>query len=138
MNQELLNTIMTAVVIPLLIAISGYLIAYLRKKSAEITNSIDDQLIRYYVNEANEAVLQAVDTMFQTYVYSLKEKGEFTKEAQVEAFNKAKNLALELLSSEAKEILMQVYGDFDLWLSTKIEQLVKKDKENKRLPTNNA
>lgn len=138
MNQEFLNTIMTAVVIPLLIAVSGYLIAYLRKKSAEITNSIDDQLIRYYVNEANEAVLQAVDTMFQTYVYSLKEKGEFTKEAQAEAFNKAKNLALELLSSEAKEILVQVYGDFDLWLSTKIEQLVKKDKENKRLPTNNA
>lgn len=133
MNQELLNTIMTAVVIPLLIAVSGYLIAYLRKKSTEITNNIDDQLIRHYVNEANEAVLQAVDTMFQTFVYDLKQKGEFTQEAQLEAFNKAKDMALELLSVEAKEILISIHGDFDLWLKTKIEQLVKQDKEKQRL-----
>lgn len=31
-DSELMNTIMTVVVIPLLVAISGYFIAYLRKK----------------------------------------------------------------------------------------------------------
>lgn len=133
MNSELMNTIMTAVVLPILVAISGYLIAYLRKKAAEVATNIEDQTIRYYIEEANEVVLQAVDTLFQTYVNDLKAKGQFTKEAQLEAFNRAKDITLQLLSNEAKEILVEIYGDFDLWIKTKIEQLVKQDKDLKQL-----
>lgn len=133
MDAELLNTIMTAVVLPLLIALSGYLVAYLRKKAAEATANIENQTIRFYIEEANEIVLQAVETLFQTYVDDLKKKGQFTKEAQLEAFNRAKDITLQLLTAEAREILIEIYGDLDLWIKTKIEQAVKQDKDLKRL-----
>jgi len=134
MNSEFINTIMTAVVLPLLVAVSGYLITYMRKKAAEITNNIENQTIRYYIQEANDIVLQAVETTFQTFVEDLKAKGEFTKEAQLEAFNKAKDIALSLLTAEAREIIIEMYGDLDLWLKSKIEQLVKQNKDKNRLP----
>lgn len=128
-DSELMNTIMTVVVIPLLVAISGYFIAYLRKKAAEVAANIEDLTIRYYIQEANEIVLQAVETLFQTYVDDLKKKGQFTKEAQLEAFNMAKDITLKLLSAEAKAVLIELYGDIDLWIKTKIEQTVKQDKD---------
>ena len=133
MDTELLNTIMTAVVLPLLVALSGYLVAYLRKKAAEATANIENQTIRFYIEEANEIVLQAVEMLFQTYVDDLKKKGQFTKEAQLEAFNRAKDITLQLLTAEAREILIEIYGDLDLWIKTKIEQAVKQDKDLKRL-----
>ena len=133
MDAELLNTIMTAVVLPLLIALSGCLVAYLRKKAAEATANIENQTIRFYIEEANEIVLQAVEMLFQTYVDDLKKKGQFTKEAQLEAFNRAKDITLQLLTAEAREILIEIYGDLDLWIKTKIEQAVKQDKDLKRL-----
>jgi len=133
MDAELLNTIMTAVVLPLLIALSGYLVAYLRKKAAEAAANIENQTIRFYIEEANEIVLQAVEMLFQTYVDDLKKKGQFTKEAQLEAFNRAKDITLQLLTAEAREILIEIYGDLDLWIKTKIEQAVKQDKDLKRL-----
>lgn len=129
MNNELFNTIMIAVAIPLLVA----LIAYLRKKAAEVTANIENQTIRFYIEEANEIVFQAVETLFQTYVDDLKKKGQFTKEAQQEAFNRAKDITLQLLSAEAKEILIEIYGDLDLWIKTKIEQAVKQNKDFRQL-----
>ncbi len=133
MNNELINTIMTAVVLPLLVAVSGYLIAYLRKKAAEVTANIENQTVRFYIEEANEIVFQAVETLFQTYVDDLKKKGQFTREAQLEAFNRAKDITLQLLSAEAREILIEIYGDLDLWIKTKIEQAVKQNKDLKQL-----
>lgn len=133
MNNELFNTIMTAVALPLLVAVLGYLIAYLRKKAAEVTANIENQTIRFYIEEANEIVFQAVETLFQTYVDDLKKKGQFTKEAQQEAFNRAKDITLQLLSAEAREILIEIYGDLDLWIKTKIEQAVKQNKDFRQL-----
>jgi len=133
MNNELINTIMTAVVLPLLVAVSGYLIAYLRKKAAEVTANIENQTVRFYIEEANEIVFQAVETLFQTYVDDLKKKGQFTREAQLEAFNRAKDITLQLLSAEAREILIEIYGDLDLWIKTKIEQAVKQNKDFRQL-----
>ena len=133
MSPELLNTIMTAVVLPLLVAVSGYVIAYLRKKAREVSGNIEDKTIRTYVQEANDIVIQAVDTLFQTYVNELKSKGQFDKQAQLEAFNRAKDISLALMSTEAKEVLIQLYGDLDLWIKTKIEQAVKRDKDLERL-----
>ena len=133
MNNELFNTIMTAVALPLLVAVSGYLIAYLRKKAAEVTANIENQTIRFYIEEGNEIVFQAVETLFQTYVDDLKKKGQFTKEAQQEAFNRAKDITLQLLSAEAREILIEIYGDLDLWIKTKIEQAVKQNKDFRQL-----
>lgn len=64
----------------------------------------------------------------QTFVDSLKAEGKFTKEKQLEAFQKAKDKALEILGDTVVKALNEVYGDFDAWIETKIEQACRADK----------
>ena len=108
MDQETLNTLMSMVILPLLLALSGFAVAWLRKKTQEITANINDATVRKYVDLASDAVTKAVQTTFQTYVDALKAQGKFDKEAQLTALQKAK--------------------DTDKWLASTIETLVREDK----------
>lgn len=128
MSQETLNMIMTMVVLPLLTAVSGFVVAYLQKKTKALAQKIQNEKVQYYVYEAADAILAAVEMVSQTYVSELKEKGEFDKAAQKEAFYKAKTAAMKMLSDEAVQILSAAYGDFDAWVESKIEQLVAQTK----------
>jgi hypothetical protein len=80
------------------------------------------------MNMACEAVVQAVTCTAQTFVDTLKAEGAFTKEKQLEAFNIAKNKVLEILGDTAVEALGEIYGDFDVWIYTKIEQVCREIK----------
>ena len=64
----------------------------------------------------------------QTYVDALKNTGEFTKEAQVIAKEKAIDIATKLITEDGKKAVEEIYGDFSIWLSTTIESNVKKNK----------
>lgn len=64
----------------------------------------------------------------QTYVNSLKEKGEFGIEAQKEAFQKTLDAVLAILTEDAKEYLKVVYGDLNKYLTTQIEAMVNVNK----------
>lgn len=129
MDQEMLNTLMTMVVLPLLLALSGFTVAWLRKKTQEITANIDDATVRKYVELASDAVTKAVQTTFQTYVDTLKAHGKFDKNAQIAALQKAKDSATALITDEAKAVITEAYGDFDKWLASAIETLVREDKK---------
>ena len=50
MDQETLNTLMSMVILPLLLALSGFAVAWLRKKTQEITANINDATVRKYVD----------------------------------------------------------------------------------------
>jgi hypothetical protein len=105
-----------------------YLVKYLKAKAEQTTTRINNELVRTYLQEATDAVLQAVTYTAQTYVDTLKKQGKFDKEAQQKAFNTAKDIALKLLTDEAKQMIEDLYGDLMLWLETKIEQTVKEQK----------
>lgn len=128
MDQETLNTLMSMVILPLLLALSGFAVAWLRKKTQEITANIKDSTVRKYVDLASDAVTKAVQTTFQTYVDTLKAQGKFDKEAQLTALQKAKDTATALITDEAKRVIAEAYGDFDKWLASTIETLVREDK----------
>ena len=128
MDQETLNTLMSMVILPLLLALSGFAVAWLRKKTQEITANINDATVRKYVDLASDAVTKAVQTTFQTYVDALKAQGKFDKEAQLTALQKAKDTATALITDEAKRVIAEAYGDFDKWLASTIETLVREDK----------
>lgn len=129
MDHGTLNTLMTVVVLPLLIAVSSFAVAWLRKKTQEITENIGDATVRKYVDLASEVVEKAVQTTFQTYVDTLKAQGKFDKEAQLVALQKAKDTATALITDEAKKAIAEAYGDFDKWLEATIETLVREDKK---------
>lgn len=107
----------------LLITAGGaYLIALLRKKTAQLQQEVDNKTANKYIGIASEAVSQAVAFVAQTYVDALKDENAFTKERQLEAFTMAKDKVLQILGDTAIDALNEIYGDLDLWLTTKIEQ----------------
>lgn len=122
MNEILLNIIsvvVTAVVIPL--------ISLLGSKLYKLINSkIKNEKGAKCLTEASEIVLNAVRSVFQTYVESLKKSGSFDKDAQIEALNLAKNIALSQLSAETKTYISSNFGDLNEWLITSIEAGINK------------
>ena len=126
-TEQLITAIIAAVLLPMLAYGIKYGVAYLQSKA----DAIEDEIFRNIVKEAIGCVEQAVLYVMQTYVDSLKAAGKFDKEAQAEALLKAKEAASELISGEAQSIIEEAYGDFDTWLSTRIEQTVRATKLKK-------
>lgn len=93
-----------------------------QRERQQLQQQIDDEALSKYMDMAADAVAQAVTYTAQTFTDALKAEGKFTKERQIEAFNKAKDKTLEILGETAVEALGEIYGDFDAWLETKIEQ----------------
>lgn len=122
--NDILTQIATACVpvLCLLITAGGtYIVTLLRKKTAQVQQELDNQTASKYMNMACDAVVQAVAYTAQTYVDTLKSEGAFTKEKQLEAFNTTKTKALQILGETGEKALREIYGDFDAWLDTKIE-----------------
>ena len=133
MNENIMQILTVCVpVLCLLITAGGtYVVALLRRETAKIEKQLDNETAAKYIQMATDAVAQAVAYTSQTYVDALKKQGAFTKEAQLEAFRKSRDKVMEILGDAAVGALMQIYGDFDVWLNTKIEQVCR---ETKLLP----
>jgi hypothetical protein len=125
--QELQNVLIT-IAIALLPVVSAYLIALLKKKTADLEQKIMNDDLKGYVEIASDAVSTAVAAVTQTYVDGLKGTEGWTKEAQREAFDKAKSKALAIMGGSARSALEILYGDVNAWLEAKIEQAVKRTK----------
>ena len=120
MNDVLLNilsVVVTAVILPLISYAGTRLISYLNSK-------IKDEKAKEFLSQATTVVTNAVRAVFQTYVESLKKSGNFGAEAQLEALNKAKDIALSQLSEEVKDYIAKNYGDINNWLTTQIEATI--------------
>ena len=126
--METWNQVFTAIIMPLLTALTGFAIVWLNKKRAELSAKIKDETTWKYVDLAGNAVLNAVKYTAQTYVDSLKKAGTFDAAAQREAFEKAKILAESVITQSAKEIITEAYGDFNAWIDTQIEAIVRETK----------
>lgn len=125
--QQIANACMP--ILCLLITAGGaYLVALIRRETGKIQQELDNEIASKYMEMAADAVTQAVTYTAQTFVDALKAEGAFTKEKQLEAFNKAKDKTLEILGDTAIAALGEIYGDFDAWLDTKIEQVCREIK----------
>ena len=115
--MNILSVVVTAIILPLISMIGGKLINWL---STKIKNEKAGNLI----GTTTEIVINAVKSVFQTYVDSLKKEGEFGKESQLVALNKAKEVAISQMTEEVKEFIRENYGDLDAWLNTQIEATI--------------
>lgn len=121
-------TLIQAVIIPAIPILVTFLVKLLKAKAEQATIKINNELVQQYLQEAVDSVLQAVTFTSQTYVDNLKKQGKFDAEAQKIAFTTAKEVALQLLTEDAKNLITDLYGDLTVWLDTKIEQTVKEQK----------
>lgn len=134
--NELVEVLVRVALIPAIAALGKFLYSIITKYVEEKTKNIKDEKTRNYVRDAVKAVLTAVDSTFQTYVDSLKKSGNFTsEEAHKEAFDRAKNIALTMLTQEMREAIRITYGDLDVWLNNVIEQLVGANKKDNKEDT---
>lgn len=130
MNSELITSLIRDLLYVVLLGtipiISRYIISFLDAKREEITSRSDEVIFEKTVSNALKIIEDVVNTVSQTYVDELKEKGEFTKEAQKEAFNKALTLSKELIDEESQELLVNTFTDLDAWIGVAIESYIKK------------
>ena len=120
MNEIIINIIsvvVTSIVLPLISIAGAKLIQFINSK---IKNNKAADLL----TTATTIVINAVRSVFQTYVEALKKEGSFNKDAQIIALNKAKDIALTQMTDEVKEYLVTTYGSHDSWLDTNIEATV--------------
>ena len=99
MNEILLNilsAVVTTVLLPLLTWAGAKLIQLIGTK-------VKNEKAAALLSTATNIVLNAVRSVFQTYVESLKTSGTFDAAAQVTALTKAKDIATAQISSEVKE-----------------------------------
>lgn len=120
MNEIILNIIsvvVTAVILPLISYAGARLIAWLNAK-------IKDENAKLQLTVATDIVMNAVRSVFQTYVETLKKNGTFDKESQKVALIKAKDDALAQMSDEIKYYITKNYGDLETWITTQIESTI--------------
>lgn len=121
MNEVLINIIsvlVTAVILPLISFAGTKLISWLNTK-------VKDENAKMQLTVATNIVTNAVLTVFQTYVDSLKTSGTFDSQAQVVALTKAKDIALSQMTKDVQDYIAKNYGDIDTWLTTQIEATIK-------------
>ena len=120
MNEIIINIIsvvVTSIVLPLISIAGAKLIQFINSK---IKNNKAADLL----TTATTIVINAVRSVFQTYVEALKKEGSFNKDAQIIALNKAKDIALTQMTDEVKNYLVTTYGSLDFWLDTNIEATI--------------
>ena len=87
MNELLVNlivTLVTAVILPILTAVGVYVVSLIK-------NKIKDTKLGNALAEAENLIFESVRSTYQTYVAALKEKDEFTPEKQRLALEKTIN-----------------------------------------------
>ena len=122
--ENMLYVIITAVV-PVL---TTFLCKFLYEKWSINKQVVNNQNAQDTLDQVVSMVLNCVVAVNQTFADELKKKGEFTEETAKEAFSMCKDMAIKMLSEDAKKIILNIYGDIDTYLDTLIESTVKQVK----------
>lgn len=125
---QYLPQIFELIILPLFGVLTTILIKFFNSKSNELIAKTKDEKAQKYIAMATETISSCVIATNQTYVEALKKAGTFDIEAQEKAFEMTYNAVLDILTDEAKDYLIEVYGDLTSYLTTKIEAEVNLNK----------
>lgn len=124
----ILYKIFEVCVIPLLGVLTVYIVKFIQKKTQELNSKNENELMNKYLTMLSNTIIDCVIATNQTYVESLKKQGKFDLEAQKVAFEMTYNAVINVLSSDAKTYLSNIYGDLDKYITNMIEAEVNKNK----------
>ena len=131
--QDFFTTILQIISIPLVIILITFIINLIKSKIKTLQINTDNETLQHYLTLLDEAVDTAVNYVNQTYVLNLKDKNEFSEQAQQEALTKAYQRVVKTLTYEASDYLQTHIGEFSNYIFAKIEASVynnKKGQEN--------
>lgn len=115
-----LNEVLYTLITCALMIVVRFGVQLIRTKTSQIKNEELQGVI--------DGIGDIVIMVSQTFVDSLKESGDFDKEAQAKAFDMAKTAALNGVSDSMKKYIDKYCGGLDEWLRIQIEAWVKKNK----------
>ena len=121
----IINQIFEVCIFPLLAILTSYLVQIIKVKTSQIIEKQDNEIYNKYLGMLSDTITTCVIAVNQTYVDALKKKGEFTLEAQKQAFDMVYKQVLLNLTKEAKDYLKSFYADFDNYLINMIEAQVR-------------
>lgn len=122
--QKVLEMLFALVIFPSIPILAKYIVDALKAWANAKAIEMEDRTIASYLTDIMDTISAAVLCTTQTYVDSLKAQGKFDEEAQKIAFEKTKTTVMTLLAEDAKDFIAKMYGDVDLWIDIKIEQIV--------------
>lgn len=126
--MTLLYQVLEVCIIPLLGVATAFLINFIKIKSKEAQDKIDNDTADKYIAMLTDTITACVIATNQTYVEALKKDNAFTAEAQKEAFNLTFDAVMAVLTDDAKKYLTSIYGDLNAYISAKIEAEVNLNK----------
>ena len=100
-----------------------------------INEKIKDKKVASMLTFITNAVTNAVKTVHQTYVENIKGTDGWTKEVQLEALNRALELAKSQLTVEARKFIEEYFGDLNNYLLNLIEAILYNLKNGKPATT---
>lgn len=115
-----LNEVLYTLITCALMIVVRFGVQLIRTKTSQIKNEELQGVI--------DGIGDIVIMVSQTFVDSLKESGNFDKEAQAKAFDMAKTAALNGMSESMKKYIDKYCGGLEEWLRIQIEAWVKKNK----------
>ena len=89
-----------------------------------LNTKIKDTKAAGYLTQITQIVTDAVMNVFQSFVQTLKDNGNFGEEAQAEAREKALAIIQSQLTDELKAYIQENFGDMQNWLLSKIEAII--------------
>ena len=93
------------------------LISWLNKK-------IKDEKVRKGTTDITKIITDAVMSVFQTFVETLKNNGKFDENAQQEAKEKCLAIIMNQLTPDMQNYITENFGDMKEWLSHQIEAII--------------
>lgn len=116
-------------------AICMQIINYIHKKIDLFQTSVKMKK-KVKLNEIIDTVQSVVDlavlSVSQTYVDSLKKAGTFDQNSAIAAKKKALEICENLITKDGRKAVEVLYGDIKIWLDSKIEESVQKNKTVER------
>ena len=126
--MEILEMLFRVVLIPALGILTAYAVKFLRAKSVELQQKVENETADKYIAMIAATVEECVIATNQTYVEALKKEGKFDVEAQKAAFEKTLAAVLSILNDDAKDYIVNATGDLSVYLTNLIEASVSRNK----------
>ena len=115
------NVLFNVVLIPILGALTTYIILFINVKKKELQERYDNEILNKYTNMLEQTIISCVIATNQTYVEALKKEGKFDAEAQKIAFDKTFSAVITILSDDAYNYLSEAIGDLEEYITNRIE-----------------
>lgn len=125
---ELLYEILEVCIIPLLGILTAYAVKFIKIKGDEIAVKLNNEKANRYIALVSQTITDCVIATNQTYVEALKKDNAFSADAQKAAFQMTYDAVMAVLTDDAKDYIVAVYGDLSAYITTKIEAEVNLNK----------